>query len=223
MLASLLENPTPTPPSIPPIPASVISATPQEKLPRVISDPAKLMVGLMAQNSARHNSAGRISARQQPNYLNNNNFQRPVSGRASSCGSLKLMAFFVGMYNQTQAAPENQWENNNFHGVTDPDLSDILDTVLDFVPDSGLLMDGGVETQQSKEYEVAAIKSIQDILMQCEQSVPSPNVSLPARPPSYNANVSARCRIGERVSNRVVCRCPPKATTTTRPRPTTLR
>ncbi|XP_048518470.1 nuclear receptor coactivator 3 isoform X5 [Dendroctonus ponderosae] len=177
MLASLLENPTPTPPSIPPIPASVISATPQEKLPRVISDPAKLIGGTMAQTNYRHNNAGRMNARQQPNYLNNNNFQRPVSG----------------MYNQTQATPENQWgENNNFHGVADPDLSDILDTVLDFVPDSGLLMDGAVETQQSKEYEVAAIKNIQDILMQCEQSVPSPNVSLPARPPSYNANVSTQ-------------------------------
>lgn len=72
MLASLLENPTPTPPSIPPIPASVISATPQEKLPRVITDPAKMISGSMGQNG-RHNTSR--MGRQQPihSYHNDNN------------------------------------------------------------------------------------------------------------------------------------------------------
>lgn len=45
MLASLLAKAPSTPTTIPPIPASVISATPQDKLPRVIkNNPSKLLV-----------------------------------------------------------------------------------------------------------------------------------------------------------------------------------
>jgi hypothetical protein len=39
MLASLLAKQPSTPTTIPPIPASVISATPQDKLPRIIKTP----------------------------------------------------------------------------------------------------------------------------------------------------------------------------------------
>ncbi|KAL1513434.1 hypothetical protein ABEB36_002845 [Hypothenemus hampei] len=182
MLASLLENPTPTPPSIPPIPASVISATPQEKLPRVNTDPAKLIGGTMAQNNnTRHNNANRMppaGRHQITTYLNNNNnFQRPVPG---------------GLYNnQATSTSENIWgDNNNIQA--DPDLSDILDTVLDFVPETGVLqlLDAaeGQQANSSQISEMAAIKNIQNLLMQCEKAVPSPNVSLPARPPAYNTN-----------------------------------
>lgn len=100
--------------------------------------------------------------------------------------------------NQATSTSENNiWgENNNIHGLSDPVLSDILDAVIDFVPDSGLLqlLNNGGEGQQpnsSQLSETAAIKNIQILLMQCESAVPSPNVSLPARPPAYNANVSA--------------------------------
>lgn len=77
----------------------------------------------------------------------------------------------------------------------DPDLSDILDTVLDFVPDGNALLqldsnEGQHSSNCSQLSEMAAIKTIQDSLMLCEKAVPSPNVSLPARPPAYNANVS---------------------------------
>ncbi|XP_066143989.1 nuclear receptor coactivator 1-like isoform X2 [Euwallacea fornicatus] len=189
MLASLLENPTPPPSSIPPIPASVISATPQEKLPRVITDPAKLIGGTMSQNNnnnnvGRHN-VNRMTNRQQISYLNNNNnnFQN------------RTMA---NMYNnQSTSTDSGGWnENNNIQGpMADPDLSEILDTVLDFVPDANVLpleSNEGHQTTSSQLSEMAAIKNIQNLLMQCEKAVPSPNVSLPARPPAYSTNVSTQ-------------------------------
>lgn len=104
------------------------------------------------------------------------------------------------MYNnQSTSTTDNTcsvWENNNNKGMTaDPDLSDILDTVLDFVPDGNALLqldsnEGQHPTNCSQLSEMAAIKTIQDSLMLCEKAVPSPNVSLPARPPAYNSNVS---------------------------------
>ncbi|CAG9768697.1 unnamed protein product [Ceutorhynchus assimilis] len=161
MLASLLENPTPTPPSIPPIPASVISATPQEKLPRVVTDPAKLIPVTMNQGNMR---PGR--ARQQPVA-----FSRPL-----------------GAANPPNFIDHIWIENNN-----DPVLSAILDDFIDFVPDRNILLsESGQEGQPTNSFQLsesAAINNIQKILMEVEDSVPSPNVSLPARPPAYSTNV----------------------------------
>lgn len=107
------------------------------------------------------------------------------------------------MYNQaTSTSDNNNWgENNNLQGM-DPVLSDLLDHVIDLVPDNEILpiLDAG-EGQQSNSFqlsETAAISIIQKSLMLCEsamKSPTSPNISLPARPPAYSANVSCFCSL----------------------------
>ncbi|XP_030765336.1 nuclear receptor coactivator 2 isoform X3 [Sitophilus oryzae] len=188
MLASLLAKQTPAPPSIPPIPQSVISATPQDKLPTVYTDSSKLRGNSIASNNnIRPNNASRLVGRPPTNYLNNN-VQRP-SGQLS------------GMYtNQaTSTSDNNNWvDNNNLQAnIFDPDLSELLDQVIDIVPEDLEVN----EAQQPNNFlsETAAINIIENSLRQYESAVKSPtspNISLPARPPAYPANVSSQNNLG---------------------------
>ncbi|XP_050300353.1 nuclear receptor coactivator 3 isoform X3 [Anthonomus grandis grandis] len=195
MLALLLENPTPPPPAIPPLPASIISATPQEKLPRVITDPSKVMGSSMTggANVRTIGSHKYNAARQQQNHFGNNNTNKPITN------------FYPSSTSGGGGGNENSghiWsDNNNIQGFSDPDLSALLDDVIDFVPDHNILpilesshehfsQPNNQATNQMSEKN--AIKNIQKLLEQCEKSVPSPNVSLPARPPAYSvANISS--------------------------------
>ncbi|XP_060517489.1 nuclear receptor coactivator 2-like isoform X3 [Cylas formicarius] len=184
MLASLLAKQTPTPPSIPPVPQSVICAIPQEKLPRVTTDPAKTIGSTMAQGTMNNNRSVGRPARQPSNYLTSNSVQRQMPSST---------------YTPPVSASDNNsaWVDNanllaSATSVTDPVLSELLDEVIDIVPDSDY---------QSGLSEAWAIYTIQKSLMQCESAVKSPtspNISLPAKPPAYpqSVNVTSQNNLG---------------------------
>ena len=83
-------------------------------------------------------------------------------------------------------------DNNNVHS-NDPLLSDILDQVMDIVPDEVGRTFAHTEGQQANNFqnelsEKMAINIIQKSLMQCESAVKSPSsptIPLPGTPPAY--------------------------------------
>ncbi|XP_045471879.1 nuclear receptor coactivator 3 isoform X3 [Harmonia axyridis] len=228
MLVSLLAKQSPNPPQpIPPIPASVLHATPQEKLPKIV-DP-KLTNNMnnrtvnaqtlqqqqvqqvqqqlqqqvqqqqqqQQQQQMMNNRLTRMHSRPPTNYLNailspQNNMQQRTDNRLSQAVS-------SGCYTSPNATStsdnNNTWaENNNIQSSNDPDLSEILDQVMDIVPDSImqiLEMDNQHTTYQNSEIsEKMAINIIQNSLMQMETLVKkpaSPNVSISGTPPAYSS------------------------------------
>ncbi|CAH0558274.1 unnamed protein product [Brassicogethes aeneus] len=201
MLAQLLaQEPTKTQP-IPPVPASEIMATPQEKLPRIADQNALLknhQMSLMQQQqqNARVNNVRiqlqRSQQQQQQqqqatNYLSsqlqqavNQNLQRQV---ASGC--------FTSPATSSTDNNNTGWENNNMQN--DLELSVILDEVIDHIPDDVMHLLGTSEAQQTNNFhttlsETMAINIIQKNLMQCESVVKSPAspISLPGTPPAYS-------------------------------------
>lgn len=151
MLASLLAKRPTTPASIPPIPASVISATPQDKLQRLVKHPQTGWSGGSVQAGAGSPGQGR-------------------SGRSPG---------YTGPHT---------WDSAS----SDPVLSDILDQVIEIVPDvntdapalMNMINSLEAETQQSVQQQFAsqqeflnekmAINAIQKSLMLCESAVKSP-------------------------------------------------
>lgn len=200
MLASLLAKQPTNHQPIPPVPASVISATPQEKLPR-ITDPNKtLQMSMMNQNmqqnilnTSRMNT-NRMSARSQnTSYLNSvlsNNMQRNENRQINQINS----ACYTSPATSSTDNNNSAWDNNNLQSSNDPLLSDILDQVIDIVPDDIMQLLDGSDGQQTNNFqtglsETMAINIIQKSLMQCESVVKSPAspISLPGTPPAYSA------------------------------------
>lgn len=215
MLASLLaKQPSSTP--IPPIPASVISATPQDKLPRV-NDIRKNNFGMMNQSTptsqpSNQDTRHRMRMPGRPpgtSYLNqiltpnsdNHNIQNQHNVRQQPNRQFSQMDT---TYATAASSTENSWDMQS----SDPYLSDILDQVIDIVPDAVItdnsaimnILEAMENTQNSNMQhalnEKMAISAIQKSLMQCESAVKSPSsptipsISLPGTPPAYSAAVS---------------------------------
>lgn len=211
MLASLLaKQPSSTP--IPPIPASVISATPQDKLPRVNDirnkNPTNYMNqtpgAVTSQTNSIDRSRVRVGPGRPPGYLNQmltpnqSDLQNPHNvNRRNQFGMEQFQS-------SASSSTDNSWNAQS----SDPYLSDLLDEVIDIVPDAvvadtaimGILE--AIESHQNSNLQNAmqekamAINAIQKSLMQCETAVKSPSsptipsISLPGTPPAYSAAVS---------------------------------
>lgn len=102
------------------------------------------------------------------------------------------------------SSTENSWD---IQSSSDPLLSDILDQVIDIVPDADSsaimhLLDA-MESPQNNNFqqvmnEKMAINAIQKSLMLCESAVKSPSsptISMPGTPPAYSATVNIFCII----------------------------
>lgn len=216
MLASLLaKQPSSTP--IPPIPASVISATPQDKLPRV-NDIRKNNFGIMNQSTptsqpsnqdARHRIPGRMPGRPPvTSYLNQiltpNSDNIPNQHNVRQQTNRQFSQMDTTYPTAATSSTENSWDMQS----SDPYLSDILDQVIDIVPDAVIADNSALmnileamENSQNSNMQNAlnekmAINAIQKSLMQCESAVKSPSsptipsISLPGTPPAYSAAVS---------------------------------
>ncbi|XP_008555472.1 nuclear receptor coactivator 3 isoform X4 [Microplitis demolitor] len=219
MLASLLAKEPSQPTTIPPIPASVISATPQDKLPRVadrlkqqqqqqpwtgsgmqsVGSTATTTVATSARTPLQNQS--RQLPRQAANiYLNHMlSHERPQmspmdteftggGGGGGSGGGGGNGGDF-----RTPISESNPWDNQS----SDPALSEILDQVMEFVPDevmvdpstmANLLLDS-VEPPNDPMKEKMAINAIQKSLMLCESAVnpTSSTITMPSTPPAYSS------------------------------------
>ncbi|XP_076378437.1 uncharacterized protein LOC117223279 isoform X8 [Megalopta genalis] len=220
MLARLLAQQPPQATTIPPIPASVISATPQDKLVRIKQQPPQPTqpqpqqqqqaqqqqqqpwTGGSMQSVGGNNTITTTAtsartplqsqSRQLPRpttntYLNHmlSQQQRPQIGQMDSefTGS--------GEHHQTNTDPSG-WDNQS----SDPDLSDILDQVIEFVPDEAITDSSAIanlldviETPQNNVLnEKMAISAIQKSLMLCETAVnpTSSTITIPGTPPAYS-------------------------------------
>ncbi|XP_044752396.1 nuclear receptor coactivator 2 isoform X4 [Coccinella septempunctata] len=221
MLVSLLAKQSPNPPQpIPPIPASVLHATPQEKLPKIV-DPnltknlnnrtvnsqtlqqqqvqqvQQQLQQQVQQQQMMNNRLTRMPSRPQTSYLNamlspQNNMQQRNDNRLSQALS---GGCYTSPNNASSLDNNNSWsENNNIQSSNDPDLSEILDQVMDIVPDSImqiLELDPQHNSYQNSEIsEKMAINIIQNSLMQMESLMKkpaSPNVSISGTPPAYSS------------------------------------
>ncbi|CAH1102435.1 unnamed protein product [Psylliodes chrysocephalus] len=190
MLASLLAKKPPNLQNIPQLPASVISATPQEKLPR-ISDPNKSIQMVMNQNMNNsrmgvNRMPGRPS-QQTNNYLNilSNNIQRNDNRQMNQVNS----NCFTSPATST-TDHKFLWDNNA--QASDPMLSALLDQVIDIVPDEIIHIPDSGDGQQNNNFglsEAVAINNIQKLLMQCESVLKSPGspISHSGTPPAYSS------------------------------------
>ncbi|CAB0001330.1 unnamed protein product, partial [Nesidiocoris tenuis] len=114
MLASLLANPPSTPTTIPPIPASVISATPQDKLPRSMkNNPPHSWSGCNVQQGSK-------GIPQSPSSMHSSGGAGP--NRANLQSSV--------------ASPDYRWSViDRDESSSDPYLSHILDQVIEITPE----------------------------------------------------------------------------------------
>ncbi|KAJ8920909.1 hypothetical protein NQ315_015702, partial [Exocentrus adspersus] len=199
MLASLLAKQPTNHQPIPPIPASVLTATPQEKLPRITDPNKNLGMNMMNSNMQQNIINSRINANrmtgrsQNASYLNtvlSNNMQRNENRQINQINSTCYTSPATSSTDNNNAP----WDNNNMQTCNDPLLSDILDQVIDIVPDDIMHLLDGSDGQQSNNFqtglsETMAINIIQKSLMQCESVVKSPAspISLPGTPPAYSA------------------------------------
>ncbi|RZC33022.1 nuclear receptor coactivator 1, partial [Asbolus verrucosus] len=213
MLASLLAKQPNNEQPIPHIPVSVLSATPQDILPRIsLPEPIKTSKPMPTRSTtsvaqqrtvvknAMQENMTRMGARQ-PNtsYLttmlthsNNIHHQRTTDNRQLNQDS----GTYTSPATSSTDAPVEPpvWnENNNVHS-NDPLLSDILDQVMEIVPEDMERVFSHGEGQQTNNFqneltEKMAINIIQKSLMQCESAVKSPSsptISLPGTPPAYS-------------------------------------
>ncbi|KAF5290781.1 hypothetical protein FQA39_LY14624 [Lamprigera yunnana] len=210
MLASLLaKQPANNHLPIPPVPASVISATPQEILPKVV-------------DLNKNTTSSRLPSNlQQQTLLTNTRTtpRIPGPGRPPNTNYLNQMLTPSDSMQRTQNRQFNQMDSGQYVPIggssgdiwdmqsSDPLLSDILDQVIDIVPDvmtnnhSDLLhllevMDSQQNNYQQREAlsEKMAINIIQKSLMQCETVVvnkqpspSSPTITMPGTPPAYSS------------------------------------
>lgn len=210
MLASLLAKQPTNHQPIPPIPASVISATPQEKLPK-ITDPNLIKNNRMINQTA---------IQQQQNMLSNQRVSR-MPGRPPATNYLNQMLTptegggmqrmqtrqitQIGTVSYSSPATSSTDQLWDMQTSSDALLSDILDQVIDIVPEDNnadiLNLLESIETSQNNNSfqqpisEKMAINIIQKSLMQCESVVKSPSsptVTMPGTPPAYSsASVSS--------------------------------
>ncbi|XP_044595965.1 nuclear receptor coactivator 3 isoform X2 [Cotesia glomerata] len=217
MLASLLAKEPSQPTTIPPIPASVISATPQDKLPRVadrlkqqqqqqpwtgsgmqsVGSTATTTVATSARTPLQNQS--RQLPRQATNiYLNHMlSHERPqmspmdsefAGGGGGGGGGGGSSGDF-----RTPVTESNTWDNQS----SDPALSELLDQVIEFVPDEVItdsstiasLLDVIEQPQNNPMNEKMAINAIQKSLMLCESAVNSTSstITMPSTPPAYSS------------------------------------
>ncbi|XP_068904525.1 nuclear receptor coactivator 1 isoform X6 [Tenebrio molitor] len=212
MLASLLAK-QPSNQPIPHIPSSILSATPQEILPRITpaeaakitkSMPTRSTTSVTQQRTVVKNTIpdnmSRMGGRQpSTNYLNamlthSNNIHHQRTTDNRQIGQADSGSYTSPATSSTDGNIDTPvWgDNNNVHS-NDPLLSDILDQVMDIVPDEvGRAYSHG-EGQQANNFqndmsETMAINIIQKSLMQIESSVKSPSsptISLAGTPPAY--------------------------------------
>ncbi|KAF2881852.1 hypothetical protein ILUMI_24316 [Ignelater luminosus] len=204
MLASLLaKQPANNHLPIPPVPASVISATPQEILPKVAdlnkNTTANTRIGsnLPPNLITNTRTVPRMPGPGRPpntNYLNltpGDNMQRTQNHQFNQIDS--------GQYAPATTANTDVWDMQT---SSDPLLSDILDQVIDIDPDAVCNTElfnflGSVDTAANNNFphrgEAAkvVINRIQKSLMQFEadvnKSLSSPTISLPGTPPAYSS------------------------------------
>lgn len=207
MLASLLAKQPSNHQPIPPVPASVISATPQEKLPK-ITDPNLLKnnpnrMFNHQQQQQQQNRVARLPGRP-PNtsYLNQiltptDNMQRNQNRQLNPVST--STAYTSPATSSTDG--NSMWEVQNSDSQQ---LSEILDAVIDIVPDGSntelLHILEMIETSEANTTTYAqpltekmAINIIQRSLMQCETAVKSPSsptVSIQGAAPAYSTSVS---------------------------------
>ncbi|XP_049822907.1 nuclear receptor coactivator 1 isoform X2 [Aethina tumida] len=205
MLAQLLAQQPKNHQPIPPIPASEITATPQDKLPRITDQNAmnkSLQMNMMNQQNIMNNSrmaAARMPNRAPPttNYLSNQ-LQAPVNIQRTENRQINQVTSGCFTSPATSSTDNNNtWDNNNVQSA-DPELSVILDQVIDNIPDEFMqILDtaDGAPTNSVHQTlsETMAINMIQRNLMQCESVVKSPvspTISLPNTPPAYTASLN---------------------------------
>ncbi|XP_078051101.1 uncharacterized protein LOC144477313 isoform X11 [Augochlora pura] len=236
MLATLLEQKLPQATTIPPIPASVISATPQDKLLRIKQQPPpptqpqpqqqqqaqqqqqqqqqQPWTGGSMQSVGGNNTITTTAtsartplqsqSRQLPHPTTNTYLSHMLSQQQRpQIGQMDSEFTGSGEHHQTNTDPSG-WDNQS----SDPDLSDILDQVIEFVPDEAItgiqctlsnksinyssaianLLDV-IETPQNNVLnEKMAISAIQKSLMLCETAVnpTSSTITIPGTPPAYS-------------------------------------
>ncbi|XP_056647099.1 nuclear receptor coactivator 3 isoform X3 [Diorhabda sublineata] len=191
MLASLLEKDSSNHQPIPHIPASVISATPQEKLPR-ISDHNKAVQIVMNQNAMNNSRMGVSRMPGRPSQANSNYLNNLSSNSNMQRNRINLVNSSCFSSPATSTTDNCIWDPN-LQASADPLLSELLDQVIDFVPDVGIMLLDGGDGQQNNNFalsEAVAINNIQKSLMQCESVVTSPGspVSLSGNPPAYSSS-----------------------------------
>ncbi|VEN49414.1 unnamed protein product, partial [Callosobruchus maculatus] len=219
LLATLLAKQPTNHQPIPPIPASVISATPQEKLPR-ITDPNKSIQMAMSQSQGvtLNNRMGGMNRmgpgrppqhsqqQQQQNYLNS------VLAAAANRQLSQQQQCYSSPATSTTDGTTTGWDGSGLgspslsassavapsaltaNQAADPMLSEILEQVIDIVPDDLMhLLDGAAsgagissDGQQLSLSETAAINMIQRSLMQCESVMLKTGQSGMATPPAYS-------------------------------------
>ncbi|XP_031827590.1 uncharacterized protein LOC116424817 isoform X8 [Nomia melanderi] len=227
MLAELLATRPPQPTTIPPIPASVISATPQDKLVRIKQQqppqPAQPQRQPQQQQQAQQQqqqqqqqpwtggsmqSVGgnntitttatsartplQSQSRQLPRQTTNTYLSHMLSQQQRpQMGQMESEFTGSGEHHQTSTDPSG-WDNQS----SDPDLSEILDQVIEFVPDEAItdssaianLLDVIEAPQNNVLNEKMAINAIQKSLMLCETAVnpTSSTITIPGTPPAYS-------------------------------------
>lgn len=123
MLASLLAK-QPSSTTIPPIPASVISATPQDKLPRVNEIRKNNYMNPITPNPQSNVDRARVRMPgRPPSYLN-----QMLTPNSDMQHNLNRNRFGMDQFPSTaSSSTDNSW---NVH-ASDPYLSEILDEVID--------------------------------------------------------------------------------------------
>ncbi|KAK9510692.1 hypothetical protein O3M35_005428 [Rhynocoris fuscipes] len=184
MLASLLAQRPSTPATIPPVPASIISATPQDKLPRLIRPGWS---GGSVQQTQQSPQPVRNMQRSPAPQLQQQQQQQQQQLQQQHQQQQQQQQQRVSVHCTTGISrPQPTWDNQS----SDPVLSDLLDQVIEIVPeaitDSPALMnminsaESPSSAGQSGQFqqdlsEKMAINAIQKSLMLCETAVKNPS------------------------------------------------
>ncbi|XP_059483291.1 nuclear receptor coactivator 2 isoform X2 [Neocloeon triangulifer] len=148
MLASLLAKQPSQPTTIPPIPTSLIQATPNERLPKVVdSNVANPNRGSGVgrgppQSPASQQVPPKVSpgstpvvAPQPPQGPTQPNLTMPLEGTAGPSGRMEA-ADSSGVMLNSSTGELSSWESSSANAANDEMLSDILDQVIDIVPEN---------------------------------------------------------------------------------------
>jgi len=155
MLASLLAKRPPQPSTIPPIPTSLLQAQPNERLPKVVDStvanpgrgPPMVGRGPPPQSPAQLHqqvpqppkvSPGNtpVVAPQPPQGPSQPNVTMPLEGTAGPSGRMEAADSSSVMVNSSTGGMG--WDSSSVTSANDEMLSDILDQVIEFVPENNL-------------------------------------------------------------------------------------
>ncbi|XP_058799179.1 nuclear receptor coactivator 3 [Phymastichus coffea] len=201
MLASLLAKQPTQPATIPPIPASVISATPQDKLPRVINkqQPQQQQPNQQQQQQQQQPWTSMQSAGSNATTTTATSARTPMQNQRSLPHRQPAMNYLNQLQQRVQMEQMDIPGSRDYRQLgndppafdaDDPDLSQILDQVIDIVPES--LADNTIaslmDVVEAQRNEKQAINAIQESLMQIETAVnpTSSNMTTPGTPPAYS-------------------------------------